>query len=358
MTKFKQINVVYLINGLNPGGGERMLQQLAMALALHSIDVSIYCLSRLGSVADELRLAGINVTLLRGPQSWRAFWQALQRAYILHTHFFYSDLLGWFLGKAARVPYLISTRHETGFWMRPWHRWLERRFYGRFDKILCVSQAVSNSLKARHMPSARLSVIPPGVHVDKLFHRRIGAHRQRIIVSVGRLETVKGHDVLLRALATMERNFKLYLVGDGSQRRRLEDLAEHLHIKHLCEFAGTQNSQIVRRYLQQADLFVLPSRSEGLPLSLLEAMAAELACIASATGGMDEVIVDRVTGILVPPDDVSALAKMLVILLDNAALRQQLGQQARAFVEANYSIDAFIQKTKEIYEQAVLAKKR
>jgi len=354
MKKSKRIKVIYLINGLKPGGGERMLQQLVIGLR-HEFDITIYCLTRLGTVADELRSVGTTVTLLRGPLSWKSLWNNLKNADIVHTHFFYSDLLGAILRQAIKVPCLISTRHETGFWMRPWHRWLEQRFYPYFDSILCVSKAVAQSLERRGIHETKLIIIPPGVAVDILFHRQIKT-QQPIIVTVGRLETVKGHDVLLHALVEMGRDFKLYLIGDGSQRRALQNLASKLGIKHLCEFVGAQATNVVRRYLQQADLFVLPSRSEGLPLSLLEAMGTELPCIASATGGIGEVISDNINGLLVTPNNIPDLAQAIKMLIDDPKLRQHLGQQARFWVEAHYSSTIFVHNTKLFYEKAVRSK--
>lgn len=151
------------------------------------------------------------------------------------------------------------------------------------------------------------------------------------LVSVGRMERVKGHDVLLRAFAAVLDDVpdaRLLLVGDGTQRGALEALAAELGIESHVKFLGSLESEDIRAVFRQADIFVLPSRSEGMGLAMLEAMAAGVPVIASAVGGVPSVLRGDV-GLLVPSEDPYALAASIVGMLSSNERRAYLSVQSR-----------------------------
>ncbi|MBI3179203.1 MAG: glycosyltransferase, partial [Deltaproteobacteria bacterium] len=143
------MKVVHLINGLGRGGGERLLVRLVAGLDRSR--VSVYCLTRRGPLADDLVALGVPVRELTYrclPVVWNIvrLAKALWQADVLHTHFFYSDLVGSVLGRVLRVPLRFATRHETGYWMTRAHRALEPWIYRGFHRVICVSQAVREAM--------------------------------------------------------------------------------------------------------------------------------------------------------------------------------------------------------------------
>src|SRR5262249_14995830 len=157
---------------------------------------------------------------------------------VLHSHFFWSDALGALVAAATGVR-VISTRHETGSWMRGPHKRLERLVYRRFERILCVSEAVRRSLVERGVPEAKLAVVPPGVGAETT--PVAAGPGPRRVLSVGRLERVKGHDVLIDAFARVAARVpavELVIVGDGAERAALERRVVELGLGERVRFRG------------------------------------------------------------------------------------------------------------------------
>jgi glycosyltransferase involved in cell wall biosynthesis len=150
-----------------------------------------------------------------------------------------------------------------------------------------------------------------------------------LLGAVGRLEHQKGFDTLIRALAEIE-GAGLMLIGDGNERATLERLARSVGVADRVIFAGWSDD--ARRYLSTFDVFALPSRFEGFPLALLEALLARSAVVAADVGSVSEVVLDGKTGLLVPPEDPVALAGAIGRLLADADLRRRLGEQGRQLV--------------------------
>jgi len=165
-------------------------------------------------------------------------------------------------------------------------------------------------------------------------------NEQPYILAVGRLVKKKGFDVLLRAYALMRSqntHWRLVVVGDGPERRKLEDLAHRLGIyQDLC-FAGCVSHDDIWRYYRDADLFVLPSRVEPFGIVVLEAMAAGLAVLATNVGGVPEVVVDGETGILVNPESPEDLSEAAIELLGNRLMCEQMGKRGRNRVEREFT---------------------
>lgn len=188
-------------------------------------------------------------------------------------------------------------------------------------------------------------VTPPGV-VEPAPAPMDGAHRP-IVLTLARLDRQKGLDVLLHAVAELPQ-VTLVIAGEGPQREALESLADELKIAERVSFPGFRSD--TRALLSVADLFVLPSHNEGLPLALIEAMAAARPVIASAIGGIDEVVSDGATGLLVPPGDATALAGAIKRLLDAPDFAQRLALAGRDRVERSFTAAAMVQHVARTYE--------
>jgi len=211
--------------------------------------------------------------------------------------------------------------------------------------------AVSETVKALWcredgISPARVLVVPNGVP-DPLEERhgqppaRDGGQR---IGSVGRLSIEKGMDVLVRAFALVAREVphsELVIVGDGAEREALEALTKELSLTDHVQFLGQRAD--VWDQLARLDVFVLPSRSEGMPMALLEAMATALPVVSTAVGGIPEALVDGRNGLLVPAEDPKALAVAIVRVLGDRSLAERLGQAARSTFEQRYELSRMVE---------------
>jgi glycosyltransferase involved in cell wall biosynthesis len=171
-----------------------------------------------------------------------------------------------------------------------------------------------------------------------------------IVGAVGRLEEQKGFDVLLRAFRDVDGS-TLVIVGDGSERERLQDLARELGIEGHVIWRGW--SENARSYLPSFDVFVLPSRFEGFPLAVLEAHLAETAVVASDVGSVREAVIDGETGLLVPPADADALTAAIRRLLTDADLRGRFATRGRRLVLERFTADHMARAFRELYDEVL-----
>jgi len=179
---------------------------------------------------------------------------------------------------------------------------------------------------------------------------------ERVILSVGRLSKEKGHADLLEALRLLKAkspnlDWKLVLVGDGPERMELEKQAILADIKDKIVFAGHQGD--VAPYYAIADVFVLPSHSEGSPNSLLEAMAAKVPIVATAVGGVPEIVMDGESALLTPPHDPNSFFQAMRGLLDNATLRERVREGAYQTASQNYSPKTRMTSIVDVYQHII-----
>jgi glycosyltransferase involved in cell wall biosynthesis len=198
----------------------------------------------------------------------------------------------------------------------------------------------------------QLVVVHNGVRAVPAWSQAVPAKARPRIVSVARFEAPKDHATLLRALARLDAlDWELDLVGDGLLETRTRALAARLGIAARVHFLGYQPD--VAACLGRAQLFVLSSRSEAYPRSVLEAMSAGLPVVATNVGGLGEALNNGESGILVPRDDVAALSAVLRRLIEDPLLRQRLGVAARLTYESRHRLECMIERTAVIYESAV-----
>ena len=176
-----------------------------------------------------------------------------------------------------------------------------------------------------------------------------------LIVSVGRLKPPKDFPTLVRALAALEPgSFRSLIIGDGPRRAELLSEIKRHGLEQTVELVGERDD--IAELLSTADIFVLSSASEGMPISIIEAMAAELPVVATAVGGIPELIVDGETGFLVPARDSSALAHALGCLVADPALRRRQGKAARARAEREFDLPAFRRAHIALYSSLLSAR--
>ena len=260
---------------------------------------------------------------------------------VLIAHGFSEHLWGRYAGLLAKVPHLVHVEHNTRerytAWRRAQTRWLARRT----DRIVGCSEGVRQALLAMGMPAARTLAIPNGIDLAPFAQAEAHPHAARIpgIVMVARFSKQKDHATLLRAVAQLAARglrVPVQLVGGGKALHRapLERLAAELGISAQVDFPGVVRD--VPQRLLAHQICVLSTHYEGMPLALLEGMAAGCAAVGSAVPGVREVISDGVDGLLVPEGDATALALALERLLRDPALAARLAAQARATALREY----------------------
>ncbi len=226
----------------------------------------------------------------------------------------------------------------------------------RSDRFIALNQAVIDDLAAVGVPRERIIALPNGVVLDGVTPKpdyRIEGRAH--VVFVGRLHEQKELEVLIEAVAMLEQRtrgrVRVTLVGEGPHRSTLESLVDRLGLTEIVALPGETDD--VRSVLEQADMFVLPSRAEGLSNALLEAMAHGLPAVASDIPGNSDLITDGRNGLLFAPGDPGALADRLELLVGDESKRGDLGRQARESVESHYALAEITARYISLYEDLV-----
>lgn len=357
------LHVTHAVLTLDVGGLERIVVDLVREGQHLGQRVSVLCVERLGTLAAQVQALGARVHCTGKPPGLHfnasgAIKNALQelRPDVLHTHQVGALFYAGPAAKALGVPLIVHTEHSNhlrkanvGFCRRQrmsWLWWWAAKYVRRF---FCVSKDIAAELAARRIvPQGKLAVILNGINMEPFresFAKNALRHAAGIpadvpvIGTVGRLNEVKRQDLLVRAFARVRAHYssaRLLLVGDGPLRDSLRALSVHLGIADAVHFAGYQSQP--ERFLAMMDVFALTSRLEGLPLAILEAWAAGLPVIASAVGGVPDLLKHDQTGLLFEADDENRLVGQLKEILYDPAQGRRLGEAGRQEVLAKYSL--------------------
>jgi glycosyltransferase involved in cell wall biosynthesis len=276
---------------------------------------------------------------------------------VVHLNSSKAGILGRLAARLARVPVCVFTAHGWAFKAghgRAAHAylWADRLVEPLTSTVVCVSETeLRAGLEAGTCRVGRSVVIPNAVEPGPAVERP-PRDRPVEIVSVGRLAEPKDFATLVAALAGLPRGAaRLLVLGDGPLRARLAAEVRALGLDDAVELAGEVDD--VRARLERADVFALSSRSEGMPLSVLEAMAAGLPVVASDVGGVHEVVVEGETGRLVAAGDVEALREALASLVFDAGLRERLGRGGRERVLDRFALPHWRERHLELYRRLV-----
>ena len=341
--------ICQILHTLTLGGAEILAARLARRLA-GTYRFVFVCLDRLGTLGEELRAEGFPVHVLcqQPGLDWRC---ALRLARLLrrekvhivqphqYTPFFYA-LMARLLFHRPIVLFTEHGRHYPDFPRR--RRILANRLLlERRDRVVSVGNAVRQALVNNEgLAPERIQVIYNGIDLS-VFENGTGlrdrvreelqiSSESLVLIQVARLDYLRDHATALRSMGQITRHrpdARLLLVGEGPEQAKIE----HLIIQHGLEahvrLLGLRRD--VRRLLAAADICLLTSISEGIPLTVIEAMAAGLPVVATRVGGMGEVVEEGITGLLVPPGDAEGLAGNVLRLAGNPVMRTQLGQRGR-----------------------------
>jgi glycosyltransferase involved in cell wall biosynthesis len=345
--------ILLLVTLAETGGAQTYVAGLLPMLAEH-FDVAVAAHGS-GPLQERAEAAGVRFVRLehvRRPLSpWRDTRGLLEltalvrreRPHIVHVNSAKAGALGRLAAWLGRVPVRIYTVHGWSFTAHTGassalYRWAEWLLRPLTTTTICVAESERRAgLAAGTCDEATTVVIHNGVELPPAgaVESRSGPPR---LVTVGRLQAPKDPITLLGALSELGRPVEAVIAGNGPDRPAVESERRRLGLESSVRLAGELND--VGELLAAADLFVLSTRSEGLPLSILEAMAAGLPVVASNVGGVPELVVDGETGLLVPPGDPHALAAAIGRLLDDETLRRQLGAAGRIRASEHFDLAA------------------
>lgn len=347
------------------GGAERIAMRLAEGLVARGWQVTVVMLSGTGdaALAAWSRSSGVGVVSLGmrkawiDPRGWRRFraWQREFAPQILHGHLAHG---AWFcrmarlLGVGSGVG-IVDTLHSTRVGGK-WSRRLYRGTAWATDCVTAVSDAVSVAAMEAGLHAGEIRVVRNGVDALPMAERQ--EHAGFRWLAMGRLEPVKAYPRLLRAFAQVVAGgtgaVELHVLGEGSERAKLETMAAALGVAERVHWHGFQPQP--ERMLAHCDAVVLASQWEGLPLCLLEAGAAGVPAVATATAGAREVLTDGETGWLVRLDDADGdgLAEvMLRLMAGNTAARAAMGERARRRVLGEFGSERMVAGYAAIYAE-------
>lgn len=286
---------------------------------------------------------------------------------VLHSHTFRASLFASPIGKLCRVPAILETSHGRELWRRGWikSRFFIDRFAARFvDYVIAVSEATARYLvEQKGLPANKVVVIrgaanlkpfDPSRPAPEGLKRSLGfAENDPVLLVLARLEPQKGHRVLLEAMPLILRqhpNARLVCLGDGTLRSELEDFVNGNSLANNVRFVGRQTD--VAKWLAFADLTVLPSFYEGLPLAVIESFAAGRPVVATAVDGTSEVVLNGKTGLTVPPGDPARLAEAIAHTLTDPIGARKMAQAGRERVLREFGVEKMIESTQEMYFRA------
>ncbi len=361
--------VLHVLPNFAPGGAERMAVHLMQSLNRERFEVAaISMFDRVGSdLEDMLERSGIPVWYLgkrRGfdPRMYSRIDAVLRRfcPHIVHTHLY---VLRYVLPPVVyrRIRGKVHTVHSLAEKEVDAPGKLVHRLAFSLGVVpVAIASEVAVSLN-RVYGLTKAPLIPNGIPLQAYrspamtraeWRRREGVGAEEVVFAcVGRLTVPKNQQLLLDAFARVpdaREKGRLLLVGEGEKRRELELQAEALGVGHRVRFLGARTD--IPEILGACDVFVLSSSWEGNPLAVMEAMAAGKAVIATAVGGVPELVVDGATGLLVPPGDGAALAEAMSVLLHDVARRRDLGRAAAKRAEEQFCVKVMAKRYEELYE--------
>jgi glycosyltransferase involved in cell wall biosynthesis len=348
--------ICHVLHSLNVGGAEVLAARLARQLG--EFRALFVCLDELGTLGRQLRDEGFSVEVLgrRPGVDWRC---VLRLAWLLHrervdliqahqyTPFFYAAAAR-LLSPRASILLTEHGRHHPDY-PRLKRKLANRLLLGRRDRVVAVGRAVRDALVANDgFPEARVGVIYNGIDLApfaaprddrRAVRREMGVGDDDfVLLQVARLDYLKDHATAVRTLAqvvALRPEARLVIVGEGPERSAIEGAVREHGLAAQVRFLGLRKD--VARLLSGADLFLLTSISEGIPLTVIEAMAAGLPVVSTRVGGLPEVVVEGRTGLLAPAGDHAALGRAVCDLIGNPGLREEMGRLGRQRAEGLFS---------------------
>ena len=360
--------VVHYIDSSDIGGAEQMVLTILQGLdsnkwrlvliyhsdpglsrfleTLNTLDIEVICLPRIRSWRDFSAIANFIRKLREIKPS------------IFHAHLVWHLRCSYGIVAAfiARTPAIVATQHAFLEINGRKHILFQKIISLFVDRYIAVSKGIADRLGNFIYSKNKLTVIYNGIAIDKFSKVRgidplkkiKGYQEVSVILTVARINKSKGHADIIKA-ASLLQGAIFILVGDGPELSTYEEQVRNNHLQDQVFFLGYRED--IPNLLSSCDIFVLPSLYEGLPLTVLEAMAAAKPVVASNISGINEVVVDGKTGLLVPPENPGALASAIESLIANPDFAKELGQAGRNRVEENFTAYIMVKRISDLYAE-------
>ncbi|GAB6182654.1 glycosyltransferase family 4 protein [Thermodesulfovibrio hydrogeniphilus] len=332
----------------------------------------VCCIKEGGEVAEKIKQKGIKLYVLNRMQSHGFDWKAVKDLYniikkekvdILRTHQYHANLYGRIAGKLAGVPLILPTFHNV--YVSPkrpkWHRRVFNKILSYFsDYLIAVSEAVASDIvKYDWIKHSKVKVIYNGISVEKFkiafdkreIRKKFNLSTDKIIIgTVGRLHPAKGQEYLIKAVADIK-NVTIVIAGEGELKDYLKNIANKYNVELIL--LGNLDNEEIPYFLKSIDIFCFPSLWEGLPLAVIEAMAAELPIVASDIPSLVGILGD--CALYFPAKDVENLRKILLSVINSEDKRKELSTKAKMRVE-NFSIKNVVRKYESLFLETLRLK--
>ena len=354
------LRVCHVSLTLKTGGLERLLAGMAKHHDPKRTALTFVVLRETGRFADEIRSMGFDVVQIPSTSRFRML-NELRRFFrgkfdVIHTHNTYPHIYATLAARWARIPIVVQTRHGQRMGYSRKDHLLYRLVAIWVDRIVAVSNdAAKLCIQEDKIPESKVVTIWNGIDPDAFSFA--GPKLEPTAIAVGRLAKEKGFDTLLRATAIVGKQipeFRLRFVGDGDQRPELERLSQELNLKSHVEFLGERSD--VSSLMSQSGFYVSSSLSEGISLTILEAMAVGLPVIATAVGGNPEIVIENETGYLVPVSNPEAMARKMIELCNSRSQWPNLGAIGRDRLIEHFSIHKMTEAYESLYEELFVKK--
>jgi len=363
----RALRALFIIWSLEKGGAERFLVSLLKTIDRERIEPVVCCLNWKGKWAQELEDLGISVLALNKKKGvdFLAFKKLVKiikegNFDIVNTYLWGADVLGRLAAILAKTPVVISTAQNVDIWKKRAHRITDRLLARGTDKIIAVSGAVRDYYhKNAGIPLSKIATIPNAIELERFqnlkdtayLYDEAGVRAQDFVLTcIGRLTHQKGQRYLLEAVNLLKGDFpqlRILFVGYGEEEESLKELTRKLNIEQMVRFLGYRKD--IPQILHLSKGLVLPSLYEGLPVCVLEAMAAARPVIVTGVGGNSELVRDGENGFIVEPKDPYDLCIAIEKLINLPDHGKGMGKKAMARVAEEFSIQSAATKTRDLF---------
>jgi len=320
----------YLEQGLADRCDLRYITTMKEGSKIYKLFLALASYAEFSRIVQKYDLVHLHVSKGASITRKRLLAQCAQRKgvpYIIHLH-------------SGQFDQVFESADESG-------KRILRDFFRGAAAVIALSEEWKNYLVSQLCPPEQVVVLHNAVQVPE----RVSFKQNHTVLFLGRLDSNKSPDVLIRAVTLIANKFsdlKFLFAGDGDIET-YQSLARDLNVEKYCEFLGWVSDP--EPLFKHSDIFCLPSKAEGMPMALLEAMAHGLAPVVTPVGGIPSFIKDGVNGYLVPVGDSKVLAKTLASLISNSSLRAKVGSSARATIRDYFSMDTHLDKLVSLYQK-------
>ncbi len=368
--------ILFMIACLRTGGSEAYLLNLVRNLDKDRYQITVWCEGEWGPAGDELRKAGATVIQQRLRPRPREVIRAIrllrrERFDIVHSLKYGPTYIDPLVCKISRVKVFIGSRRNLPHWVNQMQFTTADRIRNKLtDHVTANSEYVKNlTIELEHIPAAKITVLYNGVDlktVDAVTRESGETFRKKLeipstaitIGNVADMREDKGQAYLIRAFANVvgrtDKDVYLVIQGEGPEESNLRSLTKELGIENRVRI----NTERQRRFevIRSLQMFVDPALSERFPNALVETMAMSLPCVATDVGGIPEVVVDNVTGIIVPSMSVEPMADAILKIINDPDLARALGSQGRERVEKDFTVQQMAPAHQRVYEELLKKK--